>query len=55
MIISNIKAAGNLDYEERVRSTMDRVFLLSENEVLMYFDSDSESAAQTTEYVGALH
>lgn len=55
ILISNISYPDDADHEEPARTTTDRIFLLSENEALMYFDSDSKRAAQTTEYVGALH
>ena len=53
--ISNISYPDDVDHEEPARTTTDRIFLLSENEALIYFDSDSDRAARTTEYVGALH
>lgn len=55
ILMSNISYPDDVDHEEPARTTKDRIFLLSENEALMYFDSDSERAARTTEYVGALH
>ena len=55
VLVSNISYPDDVDHEEPTRTTKDRIFLLSENEALMYFDSDSERATQTTEYVGALH
>ena len=55
VLVSNISYPDDVDHEEPTRTTKDRIFLLSENEALLYFDSDSERATQTTEYVGALH
>ena len=55
ILMSNISYPDDADYEEPTRTTTDRVFLLSENEALMYFESDSERAARTTKYVGGLH
>lgn len=55
ILISNISYPDDADHEEPAKTTTDRIFLLSENEALIYFDSDSERAARTTEYVGALH
>ncbi len=55
ILISDVRYPDDVDHEEPAKTTQDRIFLLSENEALMYFDSDSERAAQTTEYVGALH
>ena len=51
ILSTTIKNPDEADQERSYASTTDKVFLLSENEALTYFSSDSSRRASATEYV----